>query len=98
MSTSRDSGLPPLGVTSAKTKPGNALSVTHGESKAFGNETVQISFAPHFLEIIQSAQRDLTHPERTTGLLQCLVLTLTFSLLFPCGFSLRNLKTSSSWG
>lgn len=35
--------------------------------KAFGNETVQISIAPHFLEIIQNAQRDLTHPERTTG-------------------------------
>lgn len=37
--------------------------------KAFGNETVQISIAPHFLEIIQNAQRDLTHPERTTGLI-----------------------------
>lgn len=36
--------------------------------KAFGNETVQISIALHFLEIFQKAQRDLTHPERATGL------------------------------
>ena len=31
--------------------------------EAFGNETVQISIAPHFLEIIQNAQGDLTHPK-----------------------------------
>lgn len=37
--------------------------------KALGNETVQISIGPHFLEVGQNAQRDLTHPVRTTGLI-----------------------------
>lgn len=37
--------------------------------KALGNETVQISIGPHFLEVSQNAQRDLTRPLRTTGLI-----------------------------
>lgn len=50
--------------------------------KAFGNETVQISIAPHFLGIIQSAQRDLTPPERTTGLISALSAA-DFLFFFP---------------
>lgn len=30
--------------------------------KALGNETVQISIGPHFLEVRLNTQRDLTHP------------------------------------
>lgn len=37
--------------------------------KLQGNEAIQISIGPHFLEISQKAQRDLTHPVRAAGLI-----------------------------
>lgn len=66
MSSSKDSR-----VTSTMTKKQGCkclVSESWPACKAFGNETVQISIAPHFLEIFQNAQRVLTHPERATRL------------------------------
>lgn len=58
--------------------------------KAFGNETVQISIALRFLEIIQNAQRDLTHPERTADSYVDLKVTLSTPDVFPVVFSQKS--------
>lgn len=59
-------GLPPKWL---KTRLEMPCQWVMAACKAIGTETDQISVALHFLEIIQSAQRDLTHPERTTRLI-----------------------------
>lgn len=71
MSSSKGSGLAPLWLKARLEMPCQWVMTA---SKAFGNETVQISIALHFLEITRYPRRDLTHPKRTAGLIRLLLV------------------------